>query len=184
MSEEDPEVAAMRDHLRLLKALGAPVMIVAEVTGAVHGERGTPASRRPTLSEKEWGTFGKRLTEVGDVLAREGMPLVYHHHMGTVVQSGDDVRQLMEVTGPSVHLLLDTGHLTYAGSDPIEVAKHNGITVVGLLGKGGGKAKNLVDIPIIVPRAETSDRIQEIHIKVIHIVIETVEREMFPRNYS
>ena len=46
------------------------------------------------------------------------------------------------------------------------------------------KAKSLVDIPIIVPRAETSDRIQEIHIKVIHIVIETVEREMFPRNYS
>ena len=66
----------------------------------------------------------------------------------------------------------------------IEVAKKKGITVVGLLGKGGGKAKSLVDIPIVVPRATTSDRIQEIHIKVLHIAIEAVEREMFPANYA
>lgn len=65
----------------------------------------------------------------------------------------------------------------------LEVAKSRGITTVGLLGKGGGKAKALCDIPIVVPLATTSDRIQEIHIKVLHIAIETVEREMFPANY-
>lgn len=64
-----------------------------------------------------------------------------------------------------------------------EVARERGITVVGLLGKGGGKLKELVDIPIIVPLAETSDRIQEVHIKVLHIAIEAVERLMFPDNY-
>jgi D-sedoheptulose 7-phosphate isomerase len=66
----------------------------------------------------------------------------------------------------------------------LEVAKAKGIASVGLLGKGGGKAKNLVDIPIVVPLATTSDRIQEIHIKVLHIVIEAVERELFPANYA
>ena len=66
----------------------------------------------------------------------------------------------------------------------IEVAKKKGITTVGLLGKGGGDAKKLVDISIIVPRATTSDRIQEIHIKVLHIAIEAVERQMFPQNYA
>ncbi len=65
----------------------------------------------------------------------------------------------------------------------VEVAKERGITVVGLLGKGGGKLKDQVDIPIIVPVADTSDRIQEIHIKVLHIAIEAVERAMFPENY-
>jgi len=66
----------------------------------------------------------------------------------------------------------------------IEAAKKKGITTVGLLGKGGGKARSLVDVPIVVPRAETSDRIQEVHIKILHIVIEAVERRMFPGNYA
>jgi D-sedoheptulose 7-phosphate isomerase len=66
----------------------------------------------------------------------------------------------------------------------LEVAKEKGITTVGLLGKGGGKAKAACDIAIVVPLATTSDRIQEIHIKVLHIAIEAVEREMFPQNYG
>jgi len=65
-----------------------------------------------------------------------------------------------------------------------EVARERGVMVVGLLGKGGGKVRDLVDIPIIVPVATTSDRIQEIHIKVIHIAIETVERKLFPESYA
>jgi len=75
--------------------------------------------------------------------------------------------------------------ITTSGNSPnilraIEVAKKKRITTVGLLGKGGGKAKALVDVPIVVPLAETSDRIQEVHIKVLHIAIEAVERALFP----
>jgi D-sedoheptulose 7-phosphate isomerase len=66
----------------------------------------------------------------------------------------------------------------------VEKARAKGITTVGLLGKGGGKVRELVDIPIIVPLATTSDRIQEIHIKVLHIAIEAVERRMYPGNYA
>lgn len=65
-----------------------------------------------------------------------------------------------------------------------EQARALGITVVGLLGKGGGELKALSDIAIVVPLATTSDRIQEVHIKVIHTVIETVERRLFPGNYA
>ena len=63
-----------------------------------------------------------------------------------------------------------------------ETAKTKGIKTVALLGKGGGKLKDLADLAIVVP-AQTSDRIQEVHIKLIHTVIETVERELFPENY-
>ncbi len=62
------------------------------------------------------------------------------------------------------------------------VAREKGIKTVALLGKGGGQLKDLADLAIVVP-AETSDRIQEIHIKLLHTVIETVEREIFPENY-
>jgi D-sedoheptulose 7-phosphate isomerase len=79
--------------------------------------------------------------------------------------------------------------ISTSGSSPnilaaIEAAKQKGIATVGLLGKGGGQARALVDVPIVVPRAQTSDRIQEVHIKVLHIVIEAVERRMFPANYA
>lgn len=66
----------------------------------------------------------------------------------------------------------------------VAAAKERGITTVGLLGKGGGKLKDEVDIAIVVPEASTSDRIQELHIKVIHITIEAVERRLFPANYA
>lgn len=65
----------------------------------------------------------------------------------------------------------------------VEAAKAKGMKTVGLLGKDGGKLKNLVDHAIIVP-ASTADRIQEMHIKIIHTVIECVERDLFPEHYA
>jgi D-sedoheptulose 7-phosphate isomerase len=65
----------------------------------------------------------------------------------------------------------------------LETAKAKGITTIALLGRDGGKMKSLADLSIIVP-AQTSDRIQEVHIKLLHIVIETVERDLFPEHYA
>lgn len=65
----------------------------------------------------------------------------------------------------------------------VEKARELGVRTVGLLGKGGGKLLPLVDAAVVVPLATTSDRIQEVHIKVLHIVIEAVERRLFPGNY-
>ena len=62
-------------------------------------------------------------------------------------------------------------------------ARKKQMTVVGLLGRDGGKMLPLCDLSIVVP-AQTSDRIQEIHIKIVHILIELVERELFPQNYA
>lgn len=64
----------------------------------------------------------------------------------------------------------------------ITAAKEIGVKTVALLGKDGGKIAGLVDLAIVIP-AQTSDRIQEMHIKIIHTVIETVERQLFPQNY-
>ena len=67
--------------------------------------------------------------------------------------------------------------------EAVKSAKKIGLKTVGLLGKDGGELKSLVDVPIVVP-AFTSDRIQEMHIKIIHTVIETLERRLFPKNYN
>lgn len=65
----------------------------------------------------------------------------------------------------------------------VETARERDIATVGLLGKGGGELLELVDIPIVVPHARSSDRIQEVHIQILHTVIEATERNLFPANY-
>ena len=76
----------MRPHLELRKALGCRVLIIAETSNAVHGERAVGLSRRPVLPAEDWAPFCERLTELGRMTEAEGLELVYHHHMGTVVQ--------------------------------------------------------------------------------------------------
>ena len=60
----------------------------------------------------------------------------------------------------------------------IRAAKKKGLSVIGFLGKGGGVSKNLVDIPIVIPSGDTQ-RIQEGHITVAHIICGILENEMF-----
>ncbi len=64
----------------------------------------------------------------------------------------------------------------------VEKAKELGMKTVALLGKDGGKLKGMCNYEFIIP-GETSDRIQEIHMMILHIIIEGVERIMFPENY-
>jgi inosose dehydratase len=117
------EMKHLRPHLDLLKALGCDVLVFAETSNAVHGDRTKPLAERPALAPADWRQFGKRMTDVADRTLAEGVRLVYHHHMGTVVESAEEIDALMTATGPSVHLLLDTGHATFAGADPAALAR-------------------------------------------------------------
>ena len=120
-SAED-EIAAMQPHIDLLRALGAEVVVFAEVSASVQSRREAPLSSRPVLDQEQWPAFIARLDAVARHLAEEGLGLVYHHHMGTVIEREAEVDRLMAETGPEVGLLLDTGHLAFAGADPAAVA--------------------------------------------------------------
>ncbi|MGH8250126.1 MAG: myo-inosose-2 dehydratase [Steroidobacteraceae bacterium] len=126
------EFEAMRAHCELLVALGCEVVVVAETTGCVHGDRRRRLSARPTLAPADWPRFAARLDELGARLGDAGLILGYHHHMGTVVQTEDEVDRLMESCGDPVGLLLDTGHLTFAGGDPARVAARYARRIVHL----------------------------------------------------
>lgn len=66
--------------------------------------------------------------------------------------------------------------------EAVNAAKKIGMKTCVLLGKDGGKLKGTCDYEFIIP-GETSDRIQEIHMMILHIIIEGVEKIMFPENY-
>lgn len=117
------EFAAMQAHLALLSALGSDVMVCAEVTGCTHSDIRAPLSARPVLPPAQWPRFNRRLGELASMMADAGMRMAYHHHMGTIVQSGEDVDRMMEGSNEQVSLLLDTGHLTFGGGDPVAAAQ-------------------------------------------------------------
>ena len=118
------EIAAMKDHLTLLRSLGSEVMVFAETTGEIINQVGAAISRRPKIaSAADWKRLGKRFTEVADYMSDQGVQMAVHHHMGTVVETQQDVDRLLENSGDAVGLLLDTGHMTFAGGDPIAVAR-------------------------------------------------------------
>jgi len=117
------EIKAIGPHLDLLQAMGCKVLVLAETSNAIHGDRGKPLTERPRLRGDEWAEFGRRVTTVGEAVLAKGLRLVYHHHMGTVVESEADIDAFMAATGSSVHLLLDTGHATFGGADPAALAR-------------------------------------------------------------
>jgi myo-inosose-2 dehydratase len=117
------ELRALRPHLDLLKAMGCTALVFAETSNAIHGNRDKPLSQRPVMPVGGWQEFGRQMTEVAAATLAEGVRLTYHHHMGTVVQSEADIDAFMASTGPEVHLLLDTGHATFAGADPVALAR-------------------------------------------------------------
>ena len=120
--DAEAEMKALRAHLDLLKGMGSNVLVFAETSNAIHSDMTKPLSQRPRMAPSDWKLFGKRITELAQAIADEGVRLVYHHHMGTIVESPDDIDAFMHETGDSVHLLLDTGHATWGGADPAKLA--------------------------------------------------------------
>ena len=119
----------IEQQLTTFAALGAPVIVYAETTGSVQGEQGTPLSRRPTLAAADFPDYGRQLTELAEYLAARGVPLTYHHHVGTVIETEQEVDLLMAHTGPAVGLLVDTGHMVFAGGDPLALARRHAARV-------------------------------------------------------
>lgn len=99
-----------------------------------------------------------------------GYKHVFDRYVQAWGRSGDTLLAI-STSGNSENVILAT-----------EMAKSKGIKVVGLLGKDGGKLKDMVDVPLIVD-CPITDRIQEIHIKLIHIFIEGIERQIVPEHY-
>jgi inosose dehydratase len=121
------EIAAVEAHLALLADNGAAVMVYGEVADSIQG-RPVPLYQRPRFRhEAEWRAYGERLTAFGRHLLARGVRLAYHHHMGAYVEAPEDVDRLMASTGAEVGLLFDSGHMAFAGGDPVAMlAKHVG----------------------------------------------------------
>ena len=105
-----------------LFAVGARVIGAAEQGNSIQGKPLPIFDAKPRFTDEEWKRLTEGLNHLGALAKKKGMQLVYHHHMGTGVQTTEEIDRLMERTDPElVGLLYDTGHLVFSGEDHLAI---------------------------------------------------------------
>lgn len=119
--EED--LASNKDRIQpmidLFKAVNAPCIVYGEVGRSIQGIRSRPLNSKAVLSADEMKAYARKVTEFGEWCAGQGMPLSYHHHMGAVVETEAELDSFMNHSGAGIPLLIDAGHLEFAGGNAL-----------------------------------------------------------------
>ncbi|OJE19414.1 myo-inosose-2 dehydratase [Bacillus thuringiensis] len=112
-------------HRDFLHDMGAKVIVVSEQGHSIQGLMDVPLfQNKPVFTEEEWDKLADGLHHLGKLAQEKGLHIVYHHHMGTGVQTTAEIEKLMDMTDPElVSLLFDTGHLVFSGEEPLYVLK-------------------------------------------------------------
>jgi len=113
-------VSAFTDQLQFLKAMGAKLVVVCETGQSIYTDQQRPVtgSDKPTFTQQQWQALVDGLHHLGKMAREQDMCIAYHHHMGTGVQTFEEITRLMASTLPElVALVVDTGHMVYAGGD-------------------------------------------------------------------
>jgi inosose dehydratase len=125
-SELSAEKDRVHAQLELFRENGASVIVYGETSGTVQNKRDVPLAKRPRLDDEQMRAYGRKLTQFAEHCAEEGVPLAFHHHMATAIETEDDVDRLMNFSGEAVGLLFDTGHITFAGGDALRMGRKHG----------------------------------------------------------
>ncbi|MEN7546310.1 myo-inosose-2 dehydratase [Rapidithrix thailandica] len=120
----DQTITYFNRQLDFIKTMGGTDLVVAELGHAVHQQSVAVLPNSPTFTEDQWQSLITGLNEIGEIAYNQNMKVCYHPHVGTGVERKPEIDRLMESVDPNlVHLLLDTGHLYYAGENPLEITE-------------------------------------------------------------
>jgi len=117
------EWQSMQEQIELLKMLNSDVFIFADISDSIQGKEDIPLSNRPSLNVDEWKEYCQKISEISNRLSDVGLPISYHQHMGTIIQSEKDVDRFIELTNENTNLCYDTGHLIFAEANYLRILK-------------------------------------------------------------
>lgn len=110
------------EHITFLKEMGAKVVGMSEQGHSIQGTDKPIFEAKYVMNDEEWDTLCTGINKLGKVAKDMGIKLCFHHHMGTVVQTEEEIDRLMANTDPELFgLLFDCGHLAYCGEDYMSV---------------------------------------------------------------
>ena len=105
----------------LFKELGASVLAYGETSGTIQNVRHAPLNTKRKIHAEEFKEYGRKLTLFAEFCSDFGVPISFHHHMGTAIETEHELDMLMSHTGEAVKLLFDSGHMTFAKGDSLAV---------------------------------------------------------------
>ncbi|MEM6051905.1 myo-inosose-2 dehydratase [Erwinia sp. P7711] len=102
------------NHRDFLHALGAKVIGCSEQSRSIQGTTLSVLDEKPNFSDEEWRLTAEGYNELAKLAAEKGMQVALHHHMGTAIQTTEEIDRFMALTNDDVYLLFDTGHAYYS----------------------------------------------------------------------
>jgi inosose dehydratase len=123
VNDIETEKKALQAWIDFTRAAGGDHINACECSNTVHGNDKVAVNDRPVMTDAEWERFSTGYEALSAHAAAQGVKMGYHHHMGTIIESAADIDRFMAMAGPHTRLLLDTGHCTFGGADPAEVAR-------------------------------------------------------------
>ncbi|HET8568227.1 MAG TPA: TIM barrel protein [Candidatus Limnocylindria bacterium] len=155
--DRDAGIRQAEETARLLAALGAPVLVLAD------------AGRETTFTERLWRQFNEGVNEVARRARALGLLTAFHPHVGSQIESSDEIGRLLAGTDSDlVGLCLDTGHVAYAGGDIVGLARAHGPRIRHVHLKDlrpdrrGGELRDAVGRGVFAPLGEGSLPLREL----------------------
>lgn len=102
------------EHRDFLHAMGAKIIGAAEVGNSIQGLDEPIFAAKPVYTEEQWEAVTSGYSMLGELAKEKGMKLTCHHHMGTGIQTPEEIDRFMSMVSEDVYLLFDTGHIVYS----------------------------------------------------------------------
>ena len=102
------------EHMNFLHAMGAKVIGCSEQSRSIQGQKKSIFKQKTVFNDAEWQLLAEGYNELAKIAAEKGMKVCLHHHMGTGIQTPEEVDRYMAVVNDDVYLLFDSGHLYYS----------------------------------------------------------------------
>ncbi|MFI8417293.1 myo-inosose-2 dehydratase [Serratia sp. NPDC078593] len=102
------------NHMNFLHDMGAKVIGCSEQSKSIQGTSKAVLEEKPHFSDEEWQRVAEGYNQLAKIAAEKGMQVCLHHHMGTGIQTAQEIDRYMSMVNDDVYLLFDTGHAYYS----------------------------------------------------------------------
>ena len=112
--KKEETIKGFIEHMNFLHAMGAKVIGCSEQSRSIQGQKKSIFKEKTVFNDAEWQLLAEGYNELAKIAAEKGMKVCLHHHMGTGIQTPEEVDRYMAVVNDDVYLLFDSGHLYYS----------------------------------------------------------------------
>lgn len=153
----ETEMQRMQAQLTCFAELGVKTLFYADTSGSVQTKMDVGLSHRPRIPDVAFAAWGEKLTTLAERMQSEyGIAMAFHHHMGTLIETPQEVAALMQHTGEAVGLLVDSGHIAFAGGSGVALLRNYAARVRYI------HCKDLREAPLAAVRKNDSSFMQAV----------------------